>query len=251
MAEVDTFMAGQTLLSRLFYRLLRGLVVFVCVSYTRTKIVGKENIPKSGAFLLAPIHRSNIDTPLAAAVTARRMRFMGKDTIWKIAPIGWIISALGAFPVSRGTADREALRRCVAVLEAGEPLVLFPEGTRQSGPVVHPLFDGATYVAAKAAQLGLTREWAAAFAPDGVRVNAVIPAEVMTPMYANRIKTFADPAAQLAKITSRIPLGHRMTLDREIAAATVFALSPRSAHTTGQWLYVDGGYTHLDRALDS
>jgi L-fucose dehydrogenase len=107
------------------------------------------------------------------------------------------------------------------------------------------------YVAAKAAQLGLTREWAAAFAPDGVRVNAVIPAEVMTPMYANWIKTFADPAAQLAKITSRIPLGHRMTLDREIAAATVFALSLRSAHTTGQWLYVDGGYTHLDRALDS
>ena len=150
MAEVDTFMAGQSFLSRLFYRLLRGLVVFVCVSYTRTTIIGKENIPKSGAFLLAPIHRSNIDTPLAAAVTSRRMRFMGKDTIWKIAPIGWIVSALGAFPVSRGTADREALRRCVAVLEAGEPLVLFPEGTRQSGPVVYPLFDGATYVASKA-----------------------------------------------------------------------------------------------------
>lgn len=106
------------------------------------------------------------------------------------------------------------------------------------------------YVAAKAAQLGLTREWAAAFAPFGVRVNAVIPAEVMTPMYAAWIKTFADPEAQLAKITARIPLGHRMTFDREIAAAAVFALSPRSAHTTGQWLFVDGGYTHLDRALD-
>lgn len=106
------------------------------------------------------------------------------------------------------------------------------------------------YVAAKAAQLGLTREWAAAFAPFGVRVNAVIPAEVMTPMYANWLKTFPDPAAQLATITARIPLGHRMTLDREIADAVVFALSPRTAHTTGQWLYVDGGYTHLDRALD-
>ena len=67
-----------------------------------------------------------------------------------VRPIGWIVSALGAFPVSRGTADREALRRCIAVLEAGEPLVLFPEGTRQSGPLVQPLFDGATYVAAKA-----------------------------------------------------------------------------------------------------
>ena len=105
------------------------------------------------------------------------------------------------------------------------------------------------YVAAKAAQLGLTREWAAALAPHGVRVNAVVPAEVMTPMYAAWLQTFPDPEAQLQTITARIPLGHRMTTDREIAATTVFALSPRSAHTTGQWLFVDGGYSHLDRAL--
>lgn len=105
------------------------------------------------------------------------------------------------------------------------------------------------YVAAKAAQLGLTREWAAALAPWGVRVNAVIPAEVLTPMYEEWLKSFPAPAAQLATITSRIPLGHRMTTAREIAAAAVMALSPRSAHTTGQWLFVDGGYTHLDRAI--
>ena len=105
------------------------------------------------------------------------------------------------------------------------------------------------YVAAKAAQLGLTREWAAALAPWGVRVNAIIPAEVMTPMYAAWLQTFPDPQAQLKTITARIPLGQRMTQDHEIAAAVVFALSPRSAHTTGQWLFVDGGYTHLDRAL--
>jgi 1-acyl-sn-glycerol-3-phosphate acyltransferase len=61
-----------------------------------------------------------------------------------------VLSALGAFPVTRGSADREALKRCIAVLEAGEPLVLFPEGTRQSGPIVQPLFDGAAYVAVKA-----------------------------------------------------------------------------------------------------
>lgn len=105
------------------------------------------------------------------------------------------------------------------------------------------------YVAAKAAQLGLTREWAAALAPWGVRVNAVIPAEVLTPMYESWLQSFPDPAAQKAKITARIPLGGRMTEAAEIAATTVFALSPRSAHTTGQWLFVDGGYTHLDRAL--
>jgi len=107
------------------------------------------------------------------------------------------------------------------------------------------------YVAAKAAQLGLTREWAAALAPFGVRVNAVLPAEVMTPMYARWLQTLADPQAALATLTARIPLGHRMTEAAEIAAMTVFLLSPRSAHTTGQWVHVDGGYVHLDRALGS
>ncbi len=105
------------------------------------------------------------------------------------------------------------------------------------------------YVAAKAGLLGLTREWAAAFAPDGVRVNAVIPAEVMTPMYADWLATFPDPAAKEAAITQTIPLGQRMTTPAEMADSVLFLLSPRSGHTTGQWHFVDGGYVHLDRAL--
>lgn len=105
------------------------------------------------------------------------------------------------------------------------------------------------YTAAKGAQLSLTREWAAALAGDGVRVNAVIPAEVMTPLYESWLSTFPDPAAKLATITGKIPLGHRMTRAEEIADTTVFLLSDRASHVTGQWLFVDGGYTHLDRAL--
>jgi L-fucose dehydrogenase len=105
------------------------------------------------------------------------------------------------------------------------------------------------YVAAKAAQLGLTREWAAALAGDGVRVNAVIPAEVMTPLYRNWLDTFDDPESRLAQIVQHVPLGQRMTTPAEIAAMVVFLLSDKSSHTTGQWVYVDGGYTHLDRAL--
>ncbi|WP_077032820.1 SDR family oxidoreductase [Pelomonas sp. KK5] len=105
------------------------------------------------------------------------------------------------------------------------------------------------YVAAKGALLGLTREWAAALAGDGVRVNAVLPAEVMTPMYQQWLATLPDPADALQRITERIPFGHRMTLDREIADTVLFLLSERSSHTTGQWLHPDGGYTHLDRAL--
>ncbi len=105
------------------------------------------------------------------------------------------------------------------------------------------------YVAAKGAQLALTREWAVALAAYGVRVNAVIPAEVMTPHYRKYLETFDDPQAQLAKIVSSIPLGQRMTEPSEIAATVLFLLSDRAGHTTGQWLFVDGGYTHLDRAL--
>jgi L-fucose dehydrogenase len=105
------------------------------------------------------------------------------------------------------------------------------------------------YCAAKGAQLSLTREWAAALLNDGVRVNAVIPAEVMTPLYARWIDSFDNPAAKLADITAKIPLGHRMTTSDEIARTCVFLLSDASSHTTGQWVFVDGGYTHLDRAL--
>lgn len=105
------------------------------------------------------------------------------------------------------------------------------------------------YVAAKAGVLGLTREWAAEFARDGVRVNAILPAEVMTPMYENWLSSFDDPAAQRAKIEAAIPLERRMTEAAEIAAMAAFLLSPRSGHTTGQWMFVDGGYVHLDRKL--
>ncbi|WP_010095113.1 SDR family oxidoreductase [Burkholderia ubonensis] len=109
--------------------------------------------------------------------------------------------------------------------------------------------DTSGYCAAKGAQLALTREWAASLRDDGVRVNAVVPAEVMTPLYRNWIAGFDDPDAKLAGIAARIPLGRRFTTVDEIADTAVFLLSARASHTTGQWLFVDGGYTHLDRAL--
>jgi L-fucose dehydrogenase len=106
------------------------------------------------------------------------------------------------------------------------------------------------YAAAKGAQLALTREWAAELLPFGIRVNSVLPAEVMTPLYKRWLDTRDDPAAELRRITERIPLGHRMTEGAEIAAMTVFLLSAKqSGHTTAQHLIVDGGYTHLDRML--
>jgi len=105
------------------------------------------------------------------------------------------------------------------------------------------------YIAAKAAQLGLTREWAVEFLPHKVRVNAIVVAEVMTPLYRRWLDTLPDPEGTLRKITSRIPLGQRMTEAREIADTCAFLLSDRAGHTTGQWIFPDGGYTHLDRAI--
>lgn len=105
------------------------------------------------------------------------------------------------------------------------------------------------YASAKGGILALTREWAVELLPYGIRVNAIIPAEVITPQYRRWLEGFADPEAKRATILARIPLEHRMTLPEEIAAMACFVLSPRAAHLTGQHLYVDGGYVHLDRAL--
>jgi L-fucose dehydrogenase len=105
------------------------------------------------------------------------------------------------------------------------------------------------YASSKGAVMALTREWAAELLPYGIRVNTVIPAEVMTPLYRSWLDTFPDPAEKLKLILTKIPLERRMTTAEEIAAAVVFLLSVKSSHTTGQHLFVDGGYVHLDRAL--
>jgi L-fucose dehydrogenase len=105
------------------------------------------------------------------------------------------------------------------------------------------------YASSKGAIMALTREWAAELLPHGIRVNTVIPAEVMTPLYRHWLDTFPNPEEKLKTILTKIPLEQRMTTSEEIAAMLVFLLSPKSSHTTGQHLFVDGGYVHLDRAL--
>ena len=105
------------------------------------------------------------------------------------------------------------------------------------------------YAASKGAQLALTREWAVELLKYNINVNAVIPSEVMTPLYEKWLSTFKDPQQKLNEITKNIPLGQRMTTKEEIAAMTTYLLSHQAAHITGQHLFVDGGYVHLDRSL--
>lgn len=105
------------------------------------------------------------------------------------------------------------------------------------------------YAASNGGRNALTREWAVELLQYGIRVNAVIVAECYTPLYDKWIQTLENPEQKLKDITAKIPFGNRMTTVEEIANMVVFLLSEKSSHTTGQLIYVDGGYTHLDRAL--
>jgi NAD(P)-dependent dehydrogenase (short-subunit alcohol dehydrogenase family) len=107
------------------------------------------------------------------------------------------------------------------------------------------------YAASNGARNALTREWAVELLPYGIRVNAVIVSECFTPLYQTWINTLENPEEKLKSIVDKIPLGKRMTTAEEIANMTLFLLSERSSHTTGQLLHVDGGYVHLDRALNN
>lgn len=133
--------------ARWFYALARALLMALAKVLWSATVEGTELVPKTGPFIVAPVHRSNIDTILMGFVTRRRLCYLAKDSLWRSRPLGWLVSALGGFPVNRGIADREALRRCIEVLDSGQPLVVFPEGTRRSGPVVEDLFEGASYLA--------------------------------------------------------------------------------------------------------
>lgn len=148
--DVEIWTGPPSRTTRLSYAIVRGLIWLVAKLFGRVDVVGAEKVPSTGAYVLAPVHRSNVDFALTSIITRRPMRYMGKDSIWKVKPLGRFVSMLGAFPVHRGSADRDALRACTDIVNGGNPLVMFPEGTRCSGPVVQELFDGTAFVAARA-----------------------------------------------------------------------------------------------------
>jgi 1-acyl-sn-glycerol-3-phosphate acyltransferase len=115
----------------------------------RPKAVGREHVPLSGPVILAPVHRSFLDFALMAFCTRRKLFFMTKDSMWDNKYLGQFLFWVGAFPVHRGSADREALQRAEEVLKKGQVLVVFPEGTRRTGRVVEDLMEGASFLSAR------------------------------------------------------------------------------------------------------
>ena len=138
-----------TLSQRAMHHAVRLLLEVIARTYFRLEVHGRENIPKSGPFIISPIHRSYLDTPVVGAAIHRLMRYMGAEKMWTNRQLGWFLTAMGGFPIQRGSADREALKAALLVVERGEPLVMFPEGTRQSGPIVNEMFDGPAYISCR------------------------------------------------------------------------------------------------------
>lgn len=133
-----------------FYRFARWVVVMLCTLPWRVEIRGAHNVPETGPFIFVPSHRSMLDIPWTAAATKRRIRFMGKATLFRVPILGWVFSALGGLSVERDGSDRAPLRDSLAILANDEVLAVYPEGTRQRGQVIQPMQPGAAYLAIKA-----------------------------------------------------------------------------------------------------
>ncbi len=133
----------------LTYRVCRGIVAVLAKILLRPSIEGVERIPTHGPVIIAPIHRSNLDFAVSVFLSPRKVFFMAKDSLFHVPLLGPLLIRLGAFPVRRGSADRESMTRAEEVLRRGQALVLFPEGTRKEGLDVDVLQDGAMFVAAR------------------------------------------------------------------------------------------------------
>ena len=131
------------------YRALRAFLRGVTRAYWRVEVDGAEHVPASGAVIVAPVHRSFMDFVVAAQVTKRKLYYMAKDDLWRSERFGRFLEAVGAFPVNRDGTDRLAIERAQAVLARGDALILFPEGTRRSGPVIEDLHEGAAFLSAR------------------------------------------------------------------------------------------------------
>ncbi len=203
----------------------------VDASFFKTDVTDPEQIAASMEGIIGKYGRidaviNNVGVNDGAGLDATYEKFMDSLKLNLVSYFLIVKHALPQLIKSKGT-----------ILNIGSKVALTGQG------------DTSGYAASKGGVLGLTREWAVDLVKHGIRVNAIIIAESWTPAYDNWIKTLENGEEKLSEIKSRIPLEHRMTTPREIADTCLFAISERSSHTTGQFIFVDGGYVHLDRAL--
>ena len=212
----------QSLAGRALYWVVWRLIYALMVLMFRFRVTGRGNLP-DGPFILSGVHRSFIDSPVVGMVTSRRLRFMGKESLWDSKPLGVFLSTMGGFPVERGTADRLALRAAQDVLAMGEPLVMFPEGTRQEGSRVDPdlVLEGPAFVAARAG---------VPIVPVGIGGSArALPIGVRVPRPAKIVAVVGEPIYPPASEGGRVPRRVVAEMTGQLVCLLYTSPSPRDA----------------------
>ena len=205
------------------YRFLRVLVHLLNRVLFRTSVEGADQVPTTGAVIIAPVHRSFIDFFVASEVTRRKLHYMAKDSLWRNRQLARILPAVGAFPVHRESADRESLRRAQQVLEAGEVLILFPEGERRTGPVVQDLHEGVAFLAARtgATVVPVGIGGSASVMPKGKRIprprhiHLVVGAPIPPP---ERSDAGRIPRSRLHRLTEELTESLQTLYDQAVSA---------------------------------
>jgi 1-acyl-sn-glycerol-3-phosphate acyltransferase len=207
-----------------FYELCRVLVRLINRVLFRATVEGPGRVPEVGPVIIAPVHRSFIDFFVASEVTRRKLHYMTKDSLWKNRLLARLIPVLGGFPVNRETADREALRRAQQVLDAGEVLIMFPEGTRRDGPVVADLHEGVAFLALRtgATIVPVGIGGSASVMPKGSHfprprhVHLVVgePIEVPAPTGRGRVSR-----SRTRELTEQLTISIQHLYDRSLAVA--------------------------------
>ncbi len=209
------------------YRILRVLVRLLNAVLFRTSVTHEGAVPAEGPVIIAPVHRSFIDFFVASEVTGRKLHYMAKDSLWRNSVLARILPSVGAFPVHRESADREAMRRAQQVLEAGEVLILFPEGERRTGPVVADLHEGVAFLAARTG---------ATVVPVGIGGSAsVMPKGTRIPRPRHIHLVVGEPLVPPERTgTGRVPRSriHRLT---EQLTDSLQDLYDRSVEVTGRY----------------
>lgn len=188
----------QGALGRVMYRPFWLIVYSFCKLMFRLRVHGRENLP-DGPFILSAVHRSFIDTPIVGVITGKRLRFMGKESLWNSKPLGVFLTFFGGFPVERAVADRTALRAAEDVLALGEPLVMFPEGTRQEGPRLDraQVHDGPAFVASRAG---------VPIVPVGIGGSAkALPLGARFPRPRRIVVVIGEPIMPAEKVNGKVP----------------------------------------------
>jgi 1-acyl-sn-glycerol-3-phosphate acyltransferase len=194
-----------------FYRIARALVLTPFKLLFWVRVTGRSNVPRRGAYIVAPSHRSVFDIPFAAYVTRRRIRMMAKRELFSSSFGGWLFRKLGAIEVEREATDRGALRISQQVLREGEPIAIFPEGTRRTGPVIDELYDGVAYLALKAGVpilpvgIGGTEQ----ILPTGklfprVHKVAIVVGEPIVPPHTDGVQKRSEVAEITAELRARL-----------------------------------------------